>query len=32
MIIRVDDSLTLEVNFNVFDREEGYEDDIVNWL
>jgi hypothetical protein len=28
MIIRVDDSLTLEVNLNVFDREEGYEDDV----
>lgn len=28
MIIRVDDTLTIEVHFDVADREEGYDDDI----
>jgi hypothetical protein len=28
MIIRVDDTLAIEVHFDILDREEGYDDDI----
>jgi hypothetical protein len=28
MIIRVDENITVEVSFNLVNREEGYEDDI----
>jgi len=28
MILRVDDTLTIEVHFDIADREEGYDDDI----